>query len=56
MCTSCHGLNSADQAGDGPPVNPPQALRDLLQSLPLVSGQIFADGFESGDFSAWTSR
>ncbi len=32
------------------------ALRDLLQSLPLVSGQIFADGFESGDISAWTNR
>ena len=31
VCTSCHGLNSADQAGFGVPQNPPQAFRDLLQ-------------------------
>jgi hypothetical protein len=29
-CTSCHGLNNADQAGHTAPVNPPQALADLL--------------------------
>jgi len=31
VCASCHGLNSADQAGLGVPQNPPQAFRDLLQ-------------------------
>lgn len=29
-CTSCHGLNTADQAGHAAPVNPPQALADLM--------------------------
>ena len=30
-CAGCHGQNSKSQAGvDGPPVNKPQALRDLL--------------------------
>lgn len=31
VCASCHGLNTADQAGQNTPQNPPQALRDLLQ-------------------------
>lgn len=30
LCTSCHGLNSKDQAGQGVPANEPQALRALL--------------------------
>lgn len=30
VCTSCHGLSQYDQAGQGEPTNPPQALRDLL--------------------------
>jgi hypothetical protein len=30
-CTSCHGLNSHDQANEGTPTNPPEALRALLQ-------------------------
>ncbi len=30
-CTSCHGINSTDQAGNAAPVNPPQALSALLQ-------------------------
>ncbi len=30
-CASCHGLNTADQAGGSTPTNKPQALRDLLQ-------------------------
>lgn len=29
-CTSCHGLNQYDQAGQTIPTNPPQALYDLL--------------------------
>jgi hypothetical protein len=30
-CTSCHGLNSQDQASQPTPTNPPEALRALLQ-------------------------
>lgn len=30
VCTSCHGLNTADQAGNPKPQNPPQALASLL--------------------------
>lgn len=29
-CTSCHGINEYDQAGQTTPTNPPQALYDLL--------------------------
>lgn len=29
-CSSCHGVNAADQAGQLPPTNTPQALVDLL--------------------------
>jgi hypothetical protein len=53
VCASCHGLNSVDQAGQPHPVNAPAALRTLLafwKSRPL-----FADGFESGGVSAWTT-
>src|SRR6185436_19808754 len=31
VCTSCHGLNSRDQAGQVTPANQPEALRQLLQ-------------------------
>jgi hypothetical protein len=31
VCTSCHGLNEDDQAGDPAPTNPPLALLELLQ-------------------------
>ena len=31
VCTSCHGVNQSDQGGFAPPINPPEALRDLLQ-------------------------
>lgn len=56
VCTSCHGLNSVDQAGQGVPTNPPEALRQLLQFWKAeVAGAIFTDGFESGDVSAWSS-
>lgn len=30
VCTSCHGLNEFDQAGNGPPQNTPAALVQLL--------------------------
>jgi hypothetical protein len=30
-CKNCHGINTVDQAGNPPPNNKPQALRDLLQ-------------------------
>ncbi len=32
-CTSCHGLNTADQAGNAEPQNPPEALRKLILHL-----------------------
>ncbi len=31
VCTSCHGINQFDQAGQTAPTNPPQALATLLQ-------------------------
>lgn len=31
LCTSCHGLNSKDQANGTRPENKPEALRDLLR-------------------------
>ena len=30
VCSSCHGVNTADQLGKGAPTNPPQALAQLL--------------------------
>ncbi|BCS33745.1 hypothetical protein TBR22_A29720 [Luteitalea sp. TBR-22] len=30
VCKSCHGVNTTDQAGHGPPTHAPQALRQLL--------------------------
>ena len=30
VCTSCHGINHLDQAGQLPPTNPPEALTTLL--------------------------
>jgi hypothetical protein len=35
VCASCHGLSDKDQAGNGVPKNPPQALLKLLQSWKL---------------------
>lgn len=31
VCGSCHGVNRVDQAGNGEPINPPQALFRLLE-------------------------
>ena len=33
VCASCHGINTADQAGNPPPSNELQALRKLLGQL-----------------------
>ena len=52
VCASCHGQSSSDQAGQGPPTNPPQALALLLQHW---QGILFQDGFESGDLGRWSS-
>ncbi len=30
-CSSCHGVNETDQAGNPPPSNPPEALRTILR-------------------------
>ena len=35
VCASCHGVNSKDQAGNGPPINKPEALRELLRAWKL---------------------
>ncbi len=37
VCTSCHGLNQLDQAGNGIPENPPEALRTLLEYWKIYS-------------------
>ncbi|MBI1835022.1 MAG: hypothetical protein HYR92_04575, partial [Burkholderiales bacterium] len=31
VCAACHGINRRDQANFPAPMNPPQALRELLQ-------------------------
>ncbi len=53
VCASCHGLNSQDQAGQPEPINPPEALRLLLQFW-NANPAVFFDGFESGNTSAWS--
>lgn len=55
VCAACHGLSSADQAGEETPTNPPEALRGLLQHWKGLVG-IFADGFEAGNLEAWSSN
>ncbi len=37
-CTSCHGINQRDQAGNGAPTNPPEALRSLLRAWKSQTG------------------
>ncbi len=56
VCASCHGLSSEDQAGQSAPTNPPEALRTLLEFWKAELNPLFADGFESGDTSAWSSQ
>lgn len=55
VCTSCHGINHFDQEGNLPPINPPQALRDLLDYWQASQSTLFEDGFEKGNTSDWTS-
>lgn len=31
VCTSCHGLNTVDQKGQGVPMNKPEALREMIR-------------------------
>ncbi len=41
VCASCHGVNGKDQKGHSAPVNPPQALKSLLEywkGIPHDSG------------------
>ncbi|MCU0687244.1 MAG: hypothetical protein MUF34_34205 [Polyangiaceae bacterium] len=38
VCASCHGVNTADQAGQGEPQNPPEALRSLLRAWKADQG------------------
>lgn len=44
-CTSCHGANQADQAGNPPASNPPEALRTLLRFYKQMAA---ADGPGAG--------
>ena len=37
-CTSCHGINTHDQANNPAPTNKPEALRTLLQSWKAATG------------------
>jgi len=43
VCTSCHGVNATDHVGNPEPVNPPQALYQLLahwKNLPMPAPTI----------------
>lgn len=40
VCASCHGLSEFDQAGQGHPVNPPDALYDLLLHWKNSTGSV----------------
>jgi hypothetical protein len=48
-CTSCHGVNATDQAGRTVSVNPPQALRTLLDSWKQSHPEAAA-----GSFRIWS--
>ncbi|MBI3161614.1 MAG: S-layer homology domain-containing protein [Chloroflexi bacterium] len=43
VCTSCHGVNDKDQAGNTPPQNQPQALLDLLEHWKAAGTGLFSD-------------
>lgn len=45
-CAGCHGVNTADQAGQTPVTNMPLALRDLLDYWRVNADAIFADSFD----------
>jgi Hydrazine synthase alpha subunit middle domain len=48
-CTSCHGVNSVDQAGHAVATNPPEALRTLLDSWKQSHPESAA-----GSFRVWS--
>ncbi len=52
VCGSCHGANETDQAGQLPPTNPPEALRQLLRSWKQVSSDLDGDGMPT----AWEAQ
>lgn len=55
ICTSCHGLNTEDQAGESVPLNSPEALRTLLRYWKLEQqGGMFQDGFETANTAGWS--
>lgn len=52
VCTSCHGINTADQAGDPPPTSSPLALAKLLA---YWKTWVFSDDFGGGDTARWSA-
>jgi hypothetical protein len=48
-CDGCHGVNTANQAGQPAATNPPEALRDLLQRWVIANPTdvLFKHGFEN---------
>jgi hypothetical protein len=56
VCTSCHGVNELDQAGQTPPANPPEALRDLLEYWKTASQSSFADVSGTHWAAPWIER
>ena len=58
VCTSCHGLSSADQTGAPPPTEPPppppQALQQFLVWWTSGRPELFRSGFEVGSSGAWS--
>ncbi len=47
-CSSCHGVNHVDQAGNPPVQNMPLAFKQLLEYWLAHSNYIFRNGFDSG--------
>jgi len=47
-CTSCHGVNETDQAGNPPPSNPPEALRTLLRFYKQLDSAGAPEGAAAG--------
>jgi hypothetical protein len=55
-CANCHGINAVDQMGRGSPLNPPLALRKLLQHWRTNAASSYAlnvnNGKGGGNFGA----
>ena len=59
VCASCHGINTADQAGNPPPSNEPQALRKLLGQARTPGAAAIEDALraiESADHAVKTGE